>query len=216
MLRNFGSQLIRQSLAPSSQKAYSSGFRSQTAFRGLLGKAQYLDAAESLTENTQALLEFAAWCGVSEGNQASTIASKVAAVLHFHRVEAQMELPTSSPLIKRALNGVERSHVAAGTSKRVRRSVSWDTLGGQNLAPSWGPGGRVLWMCLALGYLFVARSNEIFASVSGVVHPVHFLTRGDVALYAGGRQLGSLQWHQATSIDVSFRGHKGLIPVTSQ
>ena len=25
----------------------------------------------------------------------------------------------------------------------------------------------------------------------------------------GGRQLGSLQWHQATSIEVCFRGHKG-------
>ena len=146
---------------------------------------------------------------MSEGNQASTIASKLAAVLHFHRVDAQMELPTSS-LINRALKGVERSHVAAGTSKRVRRPVSWDALlGGQSLAPSWGPGGRVLWMCLALGYFFVARSDEIFASASGVVNPVHCLTRGDVVLYAGGRQLGSLQWHQATSIEVCFRGHKG-------
>lgn len=64
-------------------------------------------------------------------------------------------------------------------------------------------------MCLALGYFFVARSDEIFASTSGVVHPVHCLRRADVALYAGGQQLGSLQWHQATSIEVCFRGHKG-------
>ena len=146
---------------------------------------------------------------MSEGNQASTIASKLAAVLHFHRVDAQMELPTSS-LINRALKGVERSHVAAGTSKRVRRPVSWDALlGGQSLAPSWGPGGRVLWMCLALGYFFVARSDEIFASASGVVNPVHCLTRGDAALHRGGRQLGSLQWHQDTSIEACYRGRKG-------
>ena len=145
MYRNFGSQFIRQSLAPSSQKAYSSGFRSWTTFRGLIGETQYLKAADSLTENTQALLKFVTWCGVSEGNQASTIESKLAAVLGFHRVDALMELPMSSPLMKLALKGVEWSHVAAGTSKRVRRPVSWDTLlGGQSLAPSWGLGGRVL------------------------------------------------------------------------
>ena len=122
-------------------------------------------------EKTLALLEFLAWCGVSEGNQVGTIASKLAAVLHYHRVDAQTELPTSAPLIKRALNGVARSHVAAGTPKRVRRPISWDTLlEGQCLAPSWGQGGRVLWTCLALGYFFVARSDEIFASATGVVH----------------------------------------------
>ena len=97
----------------------------------------------------------------SEGNQAGTIANKPSAVLHFHRINLQLELPTSSPLIKRALKGVTRSHVAAGTPKRVRRPISWDSLlEGQGLALSWGPGGRVLWLSLALGYFFVARSDE--------------------------------------------------------
>ena len=50
----------------------------------------------------------------SEGNQAGTIYSKLASVSHFHRVDAQMELATSSPLVKRALKAVERLHVAAG------------------------------------------------------------------------------------------------------
>ena len=114
-----------------------------------------------------------------------------------------MELPTSSPFIKRALKGVERLHVAAGTPKSVRRPISWDVLlGGQGFASSWGPGGRVLWMSLA-------RSDEIFASATGVVHPGHCLTRRDVALYRGAQRLTSLQWHQATSIEVRFRGHKG-------
>ena len=157
---SFGSQLILQSLAPSSQKAYSSGFRSWTAFRGLIGESQYLDATASLTEQIQALLEFVTWCGVSEGNQAHTVASKLAAALHFHLVDAQMELPTSSPLIKRDLKEAERSHVAVGTSKRVRRPLSWNTLReGQSLAPSCGPGGRVQRMRLALGYFIVVRSE---------------------------------------------------------
>ena len=30
-----------------------------------------------------------------------------------------------------------------------------------------------------------------------------------MALYKGERRLASLQWHQATSIEVRFRGHKG-------
>ena len=124
----------------------------------------YFDATDSDADRIQALLEFVAWCA-KKGNQAGTIASKLSAVLHFHRVNLQMELPTSSPLIKRALKGVTRSHVAAGTPKRIRRPISWDTLlGGQGLVSSWGPGGRVLWLSLALGYFFVARSDEIFAS----------------------------------------------------
>ena len=112
--------------------------------------------------------------------------------------------------MKRALKGVTRSHVAAGTPKRVRRPISWDSLlEGQGLASSWGPGGRVLWLSLALGYFFVARSDEIFASPAGAVHPVHCLTRRDVAQYKRERRLTSLQWHQVTSIEVRFRGHKG-------
>ena len=106
------------------------------------------------------MLEFVAWCGVSEGNQAGSIAKKLAAVLHFHRIHVQMELPTSSPLIKRDLKEAERSHVAVGTSKRVRRPLSWNTLReGQSLAPSCGPGGRVQRMRLALGYFIVVRSE---------------------------------------------------------
>ena len=74
-----------------------------------------------------------------------------------------MQLPTSSTLIKRALEGVTRSHVAAGTPKRVRRRISWDSLlEGQGLVLSWGPGGLVLWLSLALGSFLVARSDEIF------------------------------------------------------
>ena len=53
------------------------------------------------------------------------------------------------------------------------------------------------------------RSDEIFASSTEEVHPVHCLTRKDVALYKGERRLASLQWHQASSIEVRFRGHKG-------
>ena len=60
-----------------------------------------------------------------------------------------------------------------------------------------------------VGLLFRGEVGRIFASPTGVGHPEHFLTRRDVALYNGERRLTSLQWHQATIIDVRFRDHKG-------
>ena len=90
MLRNVGSQLIRQSVAPSSDRAYTPGFRSWVAFWGLIGEAEYVDAATFDMERLQALLEFVAWC-VSEGNQAGTIEGTLSAMLYFHRVNVQME-----------------------------------------------------------------------------------------------------------------------------
>ena len=123
---------------------------------------------------------------MSEGCQGGTVAGKLSAVLHLHRVNLQIEFPTSSPVIKRVLKEIARSHVAAGTPKRVRRPILWDALlEGQGLASSWGQGGRILWMSPALGYFFVVRSAEIFASPTGVVHPVHCSARRDVALYRG-------------------------------
>ena len=86
MLGSVGSQLIPQSVAPSSHRAYTSGFRSWTAFRGLIGEAECFDPAVSDADEVQALLEFVAWYA-SEGNQAGTIAGKESAVLHFHRVD---------------------------------------------------------------------------------------------------------------------------------
>ena len=121
-----------------------------------------------------------------------------------------MELPTSLPLFKRALKGVDGRTSPQGLQKecaaRLLGTHSWDDR-------VWlRCGARVddLFGCLwRWAIFFVARSDEIFASATGVVHPVHCLTRKDVALYRGGQRLISLQRHQATSIEVRFRGHKG-------
>ena len=86
------------SCAVVSPSLYVRFLRSWAAFRGLIGEAEYFDAAVSDTDKIQELLEFVAWCA-SEGNQAGTIANKLSVVLHFHCINLQMELPTSSPLI---------------------------------------------------------------------------------------------------------------------
>ena len=62
-----------------------------------------------------------------------------------------MELPVTAPVVQCALKGIARSHVAAGTPRRVRLPVSFGMLlTEETLIPSWGPEGKVLWLCLCL------------------------------------------------------------------
>ena len=79
-------------------------------------------------------MDFVGWCSASQGNQAGTISSKLAAVQLFHVLAVGFEVPTQSPLAKRALQGISRAHAATGTPRRVRRPVSWDMfLQGENI-----------------------------------------------------------------------------------
>ena len=134
----------------------------------MIGESEYLSRDADGAELEQALLEFVAWCCADKGNVAPTISGKLAAVQYFHRVDKQLELPAGAPLIKRSLLGVARVHVRAGTKSRSRVPVSWETLlEGQQLTASWGPGGRVLWLCLALSYFLVARSDEVLPHCRG-------------------------------------------------
>ena len=129
----------------------------------MTGRDLFLATAEEESDQVDQLVAFVAWSLSSQGNQARTISGKLAAVQYMHRVEKRLELPTGASRINRALKGVEKIHVEAGHRPRMRRPVSWETLlGGQPLTVSWGPGGRVLWLCLALSYFLLARSEEIF------------------------------------------------------
>ena len=93
-------------------------------------------------------------------------------------------------MVQRALKGITRSHVAAGTSCRVHLPVSFGMLlTGEALIPSWGPEGKVLWLSSCLSYFLLARLDEMFAADSGEVHSAHCLTRGDVAFYVVSTQL---------------------------
>ena len=60
-----------------------------------------------------------------------------------------MELPTSSPLIKRAPKGVARSHGAVGTPERVRRPISWDVFLGDQGLVSCGARAAECFGCLS-------------------------------------------------------------------
>ena len=112
------------------------------------------------------------------------------AVLHFHRVNLQRELPTSSPLIKRAQKGVARSHVAVGLQKEIAArspgTYSWEIRACFRV----GPGRPSALDVSRVGlFVFVVRSDKIVLSATGAVHPVLCLARRDVALYRGEQRL---------------------------
>lgn len=158
-----------------------------------------------------ALVDFAAWCCASEGNKPKTISGKLSAVQYFHTVEVGVHLPTKSPLIRRQLQGIKLAHLAAGSEKRLRLPVGLHELLGASGRRSVERtnGGRVLYRCLLLCYFVGARAHEIFQSDRGVVHPIHCLTRIDIAFFDGGRQLEQAEWRRATRTEIRFRGHKG-------
>ena len=170
----------------------------------------FLSKDSSPEETAWALIDFASWCFESEGNQARTISGKFAAIQYFHRTQAQVEIATTSQLTNCVLRGIARAQVELGVHRRIRLPVTWGMLrDGEDLEKSWGPGGRVMWLCLSLSYFLITRSDEMFAASSGRVHPAHCLTRRDVAFFRGDRQLAYIDWRQADKIEVHFRGHKG-------
>ena len=184
LYRGFGHQYLRRSVASLSEITYASGFRSWCTFGGLTAQDRYLRPCESEEAKVWALIDFVAWCCASPDNQAGSPSSKLAAIRYIHRVDVGIELSIRSPLIKRVLQGISRSHTLAGTRSRVRLHISRDMLiNGRQLISSWGFGGKVLWLCLGMSYFFFARSDEVFANVSGVVNPARCLTRSDVAFF---------------------------------
>ena len=89
------------------------------------------------------LIEYASWSCEAEGNLAGTISGKLAAVQYFHWLEVGVELPTTAPVLKSALKGVARGHVATGTPRQVRLPVSWGMLlDGRVSSPLGVPGER--------------------------------------------------------------------------
>ena len=146
-------------------------------------------------------------CGsvVCIGGQSSRYyCGKLSAVLRFHRVNLRTELPTSPPLITRALKGVAWPHVAAGNPRRMRRP-----LGGQGLALSWGAGGRLLLYISRWAIVFrgeVGR-NVRLVDWSGTLRVLLDRARRSV-VHGGVHRLTQLQWHQATLIELRFRGLK--------
>ena len=126
----------------------------------------------------------------STGEPESTVAGKLVAVNFFHEQWMGKTLPLNHFRIKAVKEGIKRAHVEGGTQQRMRRPLSWEMLKGmEEAAKEWGMGGRVVWIRLVLTYLLLLRASELFAEDDGRVDAVYCLRGGNVAFYAGERQV---------------------------
>jgi len=66
------------------------------------------------------MIDFAAWCFKEK--------RKLAAKQYYHRIQVHIEVASTSPLVKCALRGIERLHVAQGTRSRARLPTTWKML----------------------------------------------------------------------------------------
>ena len=116
-----------------------------------MGCQEVLSLSDSESFKAWALIEFASWCGASEGNLANTISGKFAAVQYFHGLRVTVELPVVAPVVQCALRGIAQAHVTAGRPRQVRLPVSFGMLlAGETLIPTWGPAGNFLRFSLCL------------------------------------------------------------------
>ena len=175
-----------------------------------MGKACWLQKEMGEMELVGELVEFMGYCCAGKGNKESTIVGKLVAINFYHEQFVGMSVPMGNPLIRSVRQGIKRAHVEMGSQQRVRRPLTWGMLTGmQESIPSWGEGGRVLWIGLALSYFLMLRASELFAKEKGVYHKVYCLRRGDVAFFRDNEQLGEGRIQEANKVEVRFRGSKG-------
>ena len=81
--------------------------------------------------------------------------------------------------------------------------------GMEEVAESWGVGGRIAWIGFALTYLLLLRASELYAEDDGKVHAVYCLRGRDVAFFVGERQVKAGDSPGVDTVEVRFKGSKG-------
>lgn len=165
---------------------------------------------EALGADRAQALWWSSWHGAPQAhsNLAGTISGKLAAACNtsIESRGAQRLADSGAKRPSGAEGSAEKARVAFWhRTWRARVPVSREVLlAGQHLVRC-----GVLGLSLALMYLLVARSAEIFATTAGSVHPVHFLRR-NITFDDGDQVLRPTQGYRATRrVKVVFRGHKG-------
>jgi len=180
------------------------------SWRSFVGKECWLRKDMGEMELVEELAEFMGFCCAGKGNKESTIVGKLVAINFYHEQFVGLSVPLGNPFIRSVRQGIKRAHVEKGSQQRVRRPLTWGMLTGmQENVPSWGVGGRVMWIGLALSYFLMLRASELFAGKKGVYHKVYCLRRGDVAFFRDNEQLGEGKRQEANKVEVRFRGSKG-------
>ena len=170
----------------------------------------FLQPCSDGLSNVWQLFEYVAYSFATKKLRSATIESHLSAIKFFHRISRGFELDTTHPVLACALKGAARSHADVGNQATVRRPVSWAMLlAGESLIPSWGTGGRVLWLALCASFCFLTRASEMFAESRSRIHETYCLRRADVAFFRGNAQLTAALWASADRVEVRFRGSKG-------
>jgi len=179
-------------------------------WRKAIGKDEFLDQGKGEMGIVDDLAAYMAYCASEKKNKEATVGAKLVAVNFYHLQYKRMKLPLDSPYIKGIREGIRRSQAEAGLEQRVRRPLTWGMI--TEMQPEFkgeGERGRVLWIGLALSYLLMLRSEELFDRGKGKVHEVHCLQRRDVAFFKGNEQLMGDKRKEADKVEVRFRGSKG-------
>ena len=95
-----------------------------------------------------------------------------------------------------------------GTGKEAA-DVGDDQSGVEESIGEWEVGGRTVYNGLALTCQLLLMASELFAEDGGKVQQVYCRSRGDVAFFKKGMQLGSGRREAADMVEIRFKGGKG-------
>jgi hypothetical protein len=205
-------------LGQGSLKTYTSNWKQWCSFCKWCGRSCYIDPGGG-DDTVQFLRAYLAYCFANEANKLSTINVKLAAVNHYHKVKFGQELPLSHCWLLAAKKGVDRSQGDnRGNVKCERLPLEWDMLvAGKQTCEQYQYSqhtrhlGQVTWAGLALTFLLLTRSCELFADNSSKqVHKDFGLFRTDLTFFdSDSNQLSYRDRTKAASVAINFRGSKG-------
>ena len=102
--------------------------------------------------------------------------------------------------------GIDRAHRKSEVSPKVRKPLAWEMLiAGREAVEQVGAAGNLVWKGLALSYLLLCRSSEIWAYGNRLVHSEFCLTRGDVTFCNGPTRFSGPDRKRADRVEVLFR-----------
>jgi hypothetical protein len=161
---------------------------------------------------------YTGYCFEKKNNKLCTINVKLAAISYHHKIKFGVDLPMSHYWLSAAKKSIERRQGSdGGNVQQLRLPLRWELLTtGRQACEQYQYDvrrchlGQVIWCGLALSYLLLARTSELFADdKSKMVHTDFGLLRSDLSFFdAQEQQLQRESRARAVTVEVRFRGCK--------
>ena len=101
------------------------------------------------------------YCCAGKGSKESILPGKLLAINLYREQFLGLSVSMSNPLIRSVGRGIKRARVEMGGQQKVRRPLTWGMLMGmQERVQTWGVGGRVFRVGLALSYCFCCKRRN--------------------------------------------------------